>query len=246
VDLRVAMSSNISIPHAVEQIQTQIKRYLAASSGIELREVSVSVERAEGDDVELPVEPLAHAAEMMAVAAAHAQEEEVSMHQRVFGRDTTKSVAEQVAEAEAIAPPEEEQAEIAEEALQTEESDLPSAEKDTEFAQENGDSGEAAEEPGEEIVSPEAVCVSCDAESVVQDVEEEELLFPEPELVMEEETEIAQEGDEATWASEDETAEVVEEAAQELPVYEMQDDFVLADDVSDEADDENSDAEAQE
>ena len=32
VQLRVTMDSNVSIPHAVEQIQTQVKRYLAASS----------------------------------------------------------------------------------------------------------------------------------------------------------------------------------------------------------------------
>lgn len=110
VDLRVAMSSNISIPHAVEQIQMQIKRYLAASSGIELREVGVSVERTEGDEFELPVEPLAHAAEVM--AAAHDQEEEVAMHQRVFGRDTSKTVAEQVTEAEAIDLPADDEVEL--------------------------------------------------------------------------------------------------------------------------------------
>lgn len=106
VNLRVAVNSNISIPHAVEQLQTQIKRYLAASSGIEVREISVSVERATGDESALPSEPLPRAAVENETAA---EKEKVSMHQRVFGRDTTKSVAEQVAEAEIIAPPAEEE-----------------------------------------------------------------------------------------------------------------------------------------
>lgn len=103
VNMRVAVNSNISIPHAVEQLQTQIKRYLAASSGIEVRDISVSVERATGDESALPVEPLP-----AAVVEAE-QEEKVSVHQRVFGRDTSKSVAEQVAEAEIIDPPAEEE-----------------------------------------------------------------------------------------------------------------------------------------
>ena len=103
VNMRVAVNSNISIPHAVEQLQTQIKRYLAASSGIEVRDISVSVERSTGDESALPVEPLP-----AAVVEAE-QEEKVSVHQRVFGRDTSKSVAEQVAEAEIIDPPAEEE-----------------------------------------------------------------------------------------------------------------------------------------
>ena len=153
VDLCVAVNGNISIPHAVEQIQMQIKRYLAASSGIELREVGVSVERTEGDEFELPVEPLAQAAEMM--AAVHGQEEEIAMHQRVFGRDTSKSVAEQVTEAEVIdlpaeddAEPEtavEEDAEEAEQIAQAEE-----CEADTLSADEELSAGEQGEWPAEE------------------------------------------------------------------------------------------------
>lgn len=104
VNMRVAVSSNISIPHAVEQLQTQIKRYLAASSGIEVREISVSVERAAGDESALPAEPLQPAV-VENEAPAEEKKEKVSVHQRIFGRDTTKSVAEQVAEAEAIEEP---------------------------------------------------------------------------------------------------------------------------------------------
>ncbi len=47
VDLRIALANNISIPLAVASLQKQIKQYLAASSGIEVREVRVSVEATE-------------------------------------------------------------------------------------------------------------------------------------------------------------------------------------------------------
>lgn len=119
VDMHVSMNSNVSIPHAVEQMQTQIKRYIAASSGIEVRGISVSVERASGDENALPRESLPTAE----VPAAELQEK-VPVHQRVFGRDPKKPISEQVAEAEMIAPPAEEKA--AEEA--------PAAEKPVEEA----------------------------------------------------------------------------------------------------------------
>ena len=104
VNMRVSVNSNISIPHAVEQLQTQIKRYLAASSGIEVREISVSVERATGDESALPAEPLQPAV-VENEAPAEEKKEKISVHQRIFGRDTSKSVAEQVTEAEVIQEP---------------------------------------------------------------------------------------------------------------------------------------------
>ena len=102
VGMRVSMNSNVSIPHAVEQLQTQIKRYLAASSGIEVRDINVSVVKAVGDESALPVEPLITEAEM------EKSEEKIPMHQRIFGRDPEKSEAEQIAEAEMIPTPEKE------------------------------------------------------------------------------------------------------------------------------------------
>ena len=106
VQLRVTMDSNVSIPHAVEQIQTQVKRYLAASSGIEVRDISVSVDRTEGEARPVPMESLVLNNEEPA-AEQEAKKEKVPMHQRIFGRDTTKTEAEQVMEAEEITPPEE-------------------------------------------------------------------------------------------------------------------------------------------
>ena len=47
VDLTVSLANNISIPLAVAALQKQIKQYLAASSGVEVREVRVSVEATE-------------------------------------------------------------------------------------------------------------------------------------------------------------------------------------------------------
>lgn len=104
VAMRVSMNSNVSIPHAVEQLQSQIKRYLAASSGIEVRDISVSVERAAGDEANLTKEPLPTVAEVK----AEEKVEKIPMHQRVFGRDPEKTEAEQIAEAELIAVPVEE------------------------------------------------------------------------------------------------------------------------------------------
>ena len=154
VNMRVAVNSNISIPHAVEQLQTQIKRYLAASSGIEVRDISVSVERATGDESALPVEPLP-----AAVVEAE-QEEKVSVHQRVFGRDTSKSVAEQVAEAEIIDPPAEE--EKPEEA-KAEEPAVQEAVEET---------AEAVEEAAETVAEETAEAAEEAAEAVEDAVEE--------------------------------------------------------------------------
>lgn len=175
VDLRVSVNSNISIPHAVEQLQTQIKRYLAASSGIEVREISVSVERATGDESALPSEPLPRAA--VAEPEMHAEEkkEQVSVHQRVFGRDTSKSVAEQVAEAEVIEPPmeepkEEEKAEAVEETVEA-----PAAEATEEVAEEAvAEAVETVEEVAEATEEAVAEAVEAVAEEASQEADKEE------------------------------------------------------------------------
>ena len=103
VDMRVSMNSNVSIPHAVEQLQSQIKRYLAASSGIEVHNIRVSVDKAPGSDDALPREPLTDAVRTENPAE---EKEKIPMHQRIFGRDPEKSEVEQVVEAEMVTPPE--------------------------------------------------------------------------------------------------------------------------------------------
>lgn len=74
VELFVSLANNISIPLAVASLQKQIKQYLIASSGIEVREVRVIVENTKD-------EPLL-------VAEAEEEEEnepeKAPMHQRLF------------------------------------------------------------------------------------------------------------------------------------------------------------------
>lgn len=87
VDMNVALANNISIPLAVASLQKQIKQYLVASSGIEVKEVRVSVETAqdglaEVPEVEVPEETEAH--EQPAEKAAKAPK--VPLHQRIFGK----------------------------------------------------------------------------------------------------------------------------------------------------------------
>ena len=116
-----------------------------SDAGIDLRGVSVSVERAEGSET-LPAEGMS-VAETAAAAAAHVETEEVSMHQRVFGRDTSKSVAEQVTEAEMVEPEaEQETEEPAEEAQAEEIAALPEAGAEETAAQEEAPEAENTEE----------------------------------------------------------------------------------------------------
>ena len=74
VELNISLANNISIPLAVASLQKQIKQYLVASSGIEVREVRVIVESTKD-------EPLL-------VAEIEEEEEnepeKAPMHQRLF------------------------------------------------------------------------------------------------------------------------------------------------------------------
>ena len=119
VQMRVSINGNVSIPHAVEQLQSQIKRYLAASSGIEVRNISVSVDKAPIADLPAAKEQLPEADPEPEVKPEPAPEkkEKLPVHQRIFGRDPEKTEAEQIAEAEYVTPDpaEEAPAETAEE-----------------------------------------------------------------------------------------------------------------------------------
>ena len=144
VDLRVSMNSNVSIPHAVEQLQSQIKRYLAASSGIEVRNITVSVDKTPLSAEALPQEPLAEPEK----AETRAEEKEkIPMHQRIFGRDPEKSEAEQVAEAEMIPPPTEPEEPAAQESAEGAE---PAAEEESAAEEEQSGEETPADEEAEE------------------------------------------------------------------------------------------------
>ncbi|MBQ6960135.1 MAG: alkaline shock response membrane anchor protein AmaP [Clostridia bacterium] len=82
VDLIVTLANNISIPLAVASLQKQIKQYLVASSGIEVKEVRVSVESTQ--NTVLPAEPAPEGEP--AEKAAAKEEKKAPMHQRLFGR----------------------------------------------------------------------------------------------------------------------------------------------------------------
>lgn len=110
VDLRISLANNISIPLAVASLQKQIKQYLAASSGIEVKEVRVSVETTDGEagedgDFIVPAEEGA-----TEKAAPKNGESKLPLHQRIFGKPEQPAnmpeppTAEEIAqEAEAVA-----------------------------------------------------------------------------------------------------------------------------------------------
>ena len=83
VDLYVSLANNISIPMAVASLQRQIKQYLVASSGIEVKEVRVSVESTQ-DEPE--IEQIAEEEEKEEVEAVQTAEPKPPLHQRLFGR----------------------------------------------------------------------------------------------------------------------------------------------------------------
>ena len=149
LDLRVSMNSNVSIPHAVEQLQSQIKRYLAASSGIEVHNITVSVDKTPGAPEPGQEEPLAEVEDK--------PEEKIPMHQRIFGRDPKKSPVEQITEAEMVTPPEETEAPETEEAPAAEEEAAPAAEAEIEDVsdEEPAKTQEAPEEETEEEIKDE-------------------------------------------------------------------------------------------
>ena len=119
VDLSVTLDNNISIPLAVASLQKQIKQYLVASSGIEVKEVRVSVESAQDS---APAETLSPAEEeeQPAEKPAAAKEKKAPLHQRLFGRaDEPAIVPEPPKEEEEAAPAEEEETAPVEEEEET-------------------------------------------------------------------------------------------------------------------------------
>ena len=158
VQMRVSINGNVSIPHAVEQLQSQIKRYLAASSGIEVRNISVSVDKAPIADLPAAKEQLPEADPEPEVKSEPAPEkkEKLPVHQRIFGRDPEKTEAEQIAEAEYVTPD-------------------PVEEAPAETAEEGAAAEAPAEEPAtqesapQEETLPEDAPAAEDAEEVKQD-----------------------------------------------------------------------------
>ena len=159
IDMQVSMNSNVSIPHAVEQLESQIKRYLAASSGIEVRNITVSVDKTAVPG-ESPVKETVQEPESAEACAAEKErekereKEKIPMHQRIFGRDPEKPEAEQIVEAEMIMPSEENPAEAEKAPAEIEEAP---AEAPGELDDEAAAAGaEAEQETAEEAENTEA------------------------------------------------------------------------------------------
>ena len=88
VDLCISLANNISIPLAVASLQKQIKQYLVASSGIEVKEVRVSVESTQDDpaaSVASEDDAAEKSGEKGAEKAAEAKEKKEPLHRRLFG-----------------------------------------------------------------------------------------------------------------------------------------------------------------
>ena len=89
VDLFVSLANNISIPMSVASLQKQIKQYLGASTGIEVKEVRVSVESTEDEP---QIEQAAEKEEQEEEAALQRTEEKPPLHQRLFGRQNQPAI----------------------------------------------------------------------------------------------------------------------------------------------------------
>lgn len=117
VDLVVTLANNISIPLAVASLQKQIKQYLVASSGIEVKEVRVSVESTQNTALSDAPGPEGEAAEKPAAK----EEKKAPMHQRLFGRADEPAIVPE--------PPKEECAEDGEAAPEAETEETVEAEE---------------------------------------------------------------------------------------------------------------------
>lgn len=108
VDMNISLANNISIPLAVASLQKQIKQYLVASSGIEVKEVRVTVDTTSGEATEAPDSPYLmgdeqEPAQQERPAAEQNGREKVPLHQRLFGRQDQAAIMPEPPKAEAPA-----------------------------------------------------------------------------------------------------------------------------------------------
>ncbi len=168
VDLRISLANNISIPLAVASLQKQIRQYLAVSSGIEVREVRVSVETTETGIGDSP-----YLVENQPAPAVKEKKAKKPLHQRIFGHEEANATMPEAPAPEAPA----EAPETAEEKLVKEEDHI-SEGLFSEFPEEPvvsvTEEQEAAEAPAEAAVeAPEAAAEAESKESVEEQPAEE-------------------------------------------------------------------------
>ena len=142
VDLCISLPSNISIPLSVASLQKQIKQYLSASSGLDVKDVRVSVETTD-DEADASAYLLAEDQQALVNDEAdEKKEKKLPLHQRIFGKAEQQITLPEPPAAEEI-PVAEEAAEQpaeeipAEEAPADEADEVPAAEKEAAPAEES-------------------------------------------------------------------------------------------------------------
>ncbi len=105
VEMKVSLASNISIPLSIESLQKQVKQYLLASTGVEIRQVRIEVISTQGEVDDTPYRFDDQQAARNVESEAPAEEEKkVPVHRRIFGLgDRVQLNAEKETEAEAVA-----------------------------------------------------------------------------------------------------------------------------------------------
>jgi uncharacterized alkaline shock family protein YloU len=193
VDLSVTLDNNISIPLAVASLQKQIKQYLVASSGIEVKEVRVSVESTQDDPEVLEDIKEEETAVPERVVVKEAKEKKAPLHQRLFGKPDQPAIVPEPpkAEPEAPAEPEPEAEAPAEEEGTPAEEEIPAEPSAEEAVQEAAETIEdAAEQLAEEQPLQDiAQDAANDAEEALNEVKDavqelipgDDEILPEPE-----------------------------------------------------------------
>lgn len=180
IRLKIDLASGVNIPLAVSALQKQIKQYITACSGVDVREVRVQVETAASKVDHSPYavpdllqnpgplpkdEPLK--VEVPETAAEKSHKEKKPLHQRLFGREEQPAIV--PAPPQAGAEPES----VAEDKPEAVENDPPvEMAEDAETAPE-GETAAAEEFEKTEEAVPEGV-EAAEEESTPEDMSEEE------------------------------------------------------------------------
>ena len=153
VDMNISLARNISIPLAVASLQKQIKQYLVASSGIEVKEVRVSVETAAGEADDTAASPylVTNQEQAQEKPAPEQSKPKVPLHQRLFSRPEEEAIVPEPPRAEEAAAEAELNSQEAEEAPESAAQEPPAPEEETEtISPDDGNETEPADAVSEE------------------------------------------------------------------------------------------------
>lgn len=104
VEMKVSLASNISIPLSIESLQKQVKQYLLASTGVEIRQVRIEVVSTQGEVEDTPYRfDHQQAARIEESEASANEEKKMPVHRRIFGlSEPVSPKAEKESEPEAV------------------------------------------------------------------------------------------------------------------------------------------------